>query len=116
MGVPDKNYRKRPEGFKHVKAIVQVVDWDKKKINHEISYVPPESNIGNGMSIQFKGASIYNNSYYVVTNTELLCYDMRNWALETVFTHKTFNDLHAVLPTKDRLYILQYWFGDCSGF
>ena len=105
MGIPDKGIHKRQDGFRYNGAVFQVIDWSQKKIIKEVSYTSPPQNLGNGLSMQFKGASIYNNKYYIVTNTELLIYDLANLSLEKVITLPSFNDLHGVLLTTGCIYI-----------
>jgi len=105
MGVPVKKPDLKQEGKNFNKAVIQIIDWDKKTIVDEISYKSPPENLGPGLSMQFKGASIFKGKYFVVTNTEILRYQLSNWELETVISHPTFNDLHGVLPFKNLLYV-----------
>ena len=106
MGIPAKNYRKLKEGFRYDGAVIHVIDWKRKRVIKEITYKSPPEHLGRGMSMQFKGASIYNGEkYYVVTNTEVLCYDICGWKLVDVYSQRDFNDLHSVLRVKDKIYV-----------
>ena len=105
MGIPAQDVHKRQEGFRYNGAVIQVIDWSRKRIVKEISYNSPQENKGNGLSLQFKGASIFNNKYYVVTNTEVLIYGLEDLTLEKVITLPSFNDLHGVLPSADCIYV-----------
>jgi len=105
MGIPAKNYRTAKEGFRYNGAVIQIIDWEKKKIVKEISYTSPPEHLGEGLSMQFKGATIFKDKYYVVTNTEILAYDLATWALERVASDRTFNDLHGIMVTNDFLYL-----------
>ena len=105
MGIPAKDIKKREEGFRYVKAVIQIIDWCDKKVIKEINYTSPLENLGGGLSQMFKGAAIHNNYCYVVSNTEVLRYDLSNWELTSLYTDKSFNDLHGVLPTGDGVYV-----------
>ena len=105
MGIPARDVHKKKEGFRFNGAVVQILDWKQKKVVKEITYTSPPEHLGDGLSMQFKGATVYNNKYFVVTNTELLIYDLENWILEDVISHPTFNDLHGVMPNEHKIYI-----------
>lgn len=105
MGIPAKDFEKKEEGFRFDGAVIQIIDWPQKKIIKEIVYTPPSEHLENGLSVQFKGAAIFENQYFVVTNTELIIYNMSNWTIEKVISHPSFNDLHGVLPLRDKIYI-----------
>lgn len=105
MGFPKSDFNKHEEGFRFDGAVIQVIDWEKKSVVREIKFTSPEENIGNGLSRQFKGASIYNGNYFVVTNTEVLIYEMQDWQVKKVITHPLFNDLHGVLATQDHIHV-----------
>ncbi|MBW1923269.1 MAG: hypothetical protein JRJ35_07320 [Deltaproteobacteria bacterium] len=105
MGIPASNYRTAKEGFRYSGAIIQIIDWERKKIVKEISYTSPPEHLGEGLSMQFKGATIFNDEYYVVTNTEIIEYDLATWTLERVASDKTFNDLHGLMVTDDSIYL-----------
>jgi hypothetical protein len=105
MGTAARDYSKRKEGFRYDGAVIQVINWNKKKIVKEITYKPPSENIGDGLSLQFKGATIYLDKYYVVTNTETLRYNLSSWELEEVHSLPSFNDLHGVLIADGLIYV-----------
>jgi len=105
MGIPKKNVNKYKEGFRFNRAIIQELDWDSKNVINEVYYFPPLDNIGRGLSIQFKGGSIYKNNLYIVTNTEVLIYNLLTWELKRVFSYPSFNDLHAVLYKNGKIYV-----------
>ena len=106
MGIPKKDIKEMSEGFRFEKAIIQIIDWGKKKVIKEIQYRPPNDHFGQGLSIQFKGAYLHGDYYYVVTNTEVLCYSLSSWHLEDVISLPCFNDLHGVMRTGELLYIV----------
>lgn len=105
MGIPCKNFESKKEGHKYDKAIIQVLDWNNKDILKEVFYVSPKENLGEGLSMQFKGATIKYGKLYVVTNTEVLIYDISTWKLLAVFSEPSFNDLHYVLPKDGLIYV-----------
>jgi hypothetical protein len=105
MGIPNKRVDKTKEGFRFGKAVIQIIDWHKKKIIKELTYQSPPEHLARGLSMQFKGAAIDRDQYYVVTNTELLIYDMNTWKLENVISNCSFNDLHGVLPMNNYIYL-----------
>jgi len=105
MGIPCKDFESKQEGHKYDQAIIQVLDWNSKKVEQEVSYISPDKNLGDGLSLQFKGATVSQGKLYVVTNTEVLIYDRDTWRLLSVFSDPTFNDLHGVLPWKNNLYV-----------
>lgn len=105
MGIPHKNIDQLKEGSRFIKAVIQIIDWDGKKVIKEMAYDPPAEHLGEGISRMFKGAFLFKNRYYVVTNTELLEYNLDNWHLENVITHPSFNDLHAVFVDNNYIYI-----------
>lgn len=106
MGIPKHNVQKINEGFRFQKAVIQIIDWKRKKVLKEIEYAPPKEHLGKDLSIQFKGAYIYGIFYYVVTNTEVLCYNLNTWILEDIISLPCFNDLHGVMRKDDLLYIV----------
>lgn len=105
MGIPAKDVKRRQEGFKYAKAVMQVLDWDSKKIIREISHKSSSENLGAGLSQMFKGAMVDEGQCYVVSNTEVLRYDLNNWELTGLFTDESFNDLHGVLKTDAGVYV-----------
>lgn len=105
MGIPHKNIDTLEEGRRFIKAIILVIDWKRKKVIKEIAYEPPPENLGPGISRMFKGACIFKDRYYVVTNTELLGYDLNNWKLQQVVSHPSFNDLHGVFVDDNYTYL-----------
>jgi len=105
MGIPHKNIDNLEEGRRFIKAIILVIDWKRKKVIKEIAYEPPPGHLGAGISRMFKGACIFKNRYYVVTNTELLEYDLNNWRLQRVVSHPSFNDLHGVFVDANYTYL-----------
>lgn len=71
------------------------LDWDSGVVTQKIRYTSPEEYLN--PSMMFKGAQIYGNKLNVVSNTELVTYDIENWNVERVFSDSTFNDLHGVM-------------------
>jgi len=105
MGIPVEDYDRRPYGARFNKAIIQVIDWDNKTVLEEIEHIPSKENLGADVSTMFKGAMVKGDYYWVVTNTEVLKYNWKTWELEDIYSDKTFNDLHAVLPLDDHIMI-----------
>ena len=105
MGIPKKNIQNLKEGFRFKDALVQIIDWQSKNVIKQISYFPPVNHLPKGLSIQFKGAYKYKYDFFVVTNTEVLIYDLLTWELKKVFSYPSFNDLHAVLYKDGKIYV-----------
>ena len=105
LGIPDRHFKDRSEGFRYSGAVLQLIDWDKKIVTKQTDYVSPKPNLGEGLSMMFKGAQLLDRYLYVVTNTELLQYDIDEFCLLSVLTHTSFNDLHAVLVNRTGTYI-----------
>jgi len=105
LGVPDKNFKDKAEGFRYSGAVIQLIDWDRKKVLRQVEYVSPKENLGEGLSMMFKGAQVVDDQLYVVTNTEVLKYDLSNFRLIDVLTHSSFNDLHAILVNENGTYV-----------
>ncbi len=106
MGIPKQNVKQLNEGFRFEKAVIQLIDWNRKKVVKEIEYSSPEKHVGKNLSIQFKGSCLHGEDYFVVTNTEILRYDLNSWCLEDVISLKSFNDLHGVIRSGNCLYIV----------
>lgn len=105
LGIPDKHFKDKTEGFRYQGAILQLIDWNKKKIVRQVEYVSPKENLGEGLSMMFKGAYLSGDRLFVVTNTEVLQYRYSDFSLLSVITHESFNDLHAVIVNDAGLYV-----------
>lgn len=105
MGIPLKDFHKKDEGFRYNGAIIQIVDWDNKSLVKQIGYKSPKENLDNGLSMMFKGAYLAEDKVFVVTNTEVLQYDLPKWDIAQVHTHTSFNDLHAVFIDNGYIYV-----------
>jgi len=105
MGVPYKDVHKKNEGFRYNGAVVQFINWENKQVDNEIKYLSPVENIGMGLSMMFKGAYRSGEDLWIVTNTEVLQYEMTNNKLVSVFSDPSFNDLHGVYVNNEEIYI-----------
>lgn len=104
MGIPRKD-NKEGEGHRYGKAVLQIIDWETKTLKNEITYEPPDMHVGIGLSRQYKGGCLYRGRFYVVTNTEVLVYDTKDWSLQEVVSLQSFNDLHGVHVDDDHVYV-----------
>jgi hypothetical protein len=104
MGIPRKD-NKEGEGHRYGKAVIQIIDWETKGLKQEITYEPPDMHVGAGLSRQYKGGCIYRDRFYVVTNTEVLVYDISDWSLKMVMSLSSFNDLHGVHVDDNHVYV-----------
>ncbi len=105
MGIPASDFHKKDEGFRYNGAVIQQIDWDKKSLINEISYQSPAENLGQDLSMMFKGAYVSADELWVVSNTELLKYELSSGKLQQVYTDNSFNDLHGVYVDKGQIYV-----------
>lgn len=83
--------------------IIQL-DWDSLSITNTIKYKsPPEVR---NPSMMFKGGEIDRHNLNIVTNSELLVYDLRTWNIASRISLPSFNDLHGVMTIKDKFWIV----------
>lgn len=105
MGIPVKNYDSTGYGRRYHRAILQIIDWERRVILQEIEYVPERADRWPDVSVLFKGAILHGDECWVVTNTEIVVYDSTSWKIRKIMTHPTFNDLHGVAPFDDGYYV-----------
>ena len=105
MGIPARDCHKRKEGHRFEKAVIQLIDWNKKKVKCEIEYTSPKEHLKDGLSMQFKGGFLVQDTLFVVTNTEVLQWDINTWKILKVYSDPTFNDLHAVFYKDNKIYV-----------
>jgi hypothetical protein len=105
MGVPVKDIDKAESGYGYQGAETILLDWDKKISSTILTYESPAENLGKGLSMMFKGAFVENGMLYIVTNTEVLKFDLNKKEILDVLTSNTFNDLHGVFVKENAIYV-----------
>ncbi len=105
MGNPVRHYDPNSYGGRYDRAIIQIIDFDSRTVEQEIEYKPEDPKRWPNVGLMFKGAYLYEDECWVVTNNEVVVYDRNNWTLKKVSTHPTFNDLHGVLPTAEGYFV-----------
>jgi len=97
--------KERNENFiRFSEGIILIIDWNEGRVTHEISYVSPQD-IRNP-SMMFKCGEVYNNNLNVVTNSEIVTYDIATWEIRHRITHPSFNDLHAVMEESGTYWVV----------
>ena len=105
MGVPVKDIDRAESGYCYQGAEAILLDWGQKSSSKILTYESPAENLGKGLSMMFKGAFVEAGIVYIVTNTEVLKFDLNKKVILDVLTSKTFNDLHGVLTKGNAIYV-----------
>ncbi|MCK9295296.1 MAG: hypothetical protein M0P70_09450 [Desulfobulbaceae bacterium] len=82
---------------------ILLIDWDSKQVEQEITYESP--NEIRNPSMMFKGGEIHDGFLNVVTNSEMVTYNLSTWQIERHITHPSFNDLHGVFEEEGRFWL-----------
>ena len=85
-------------------AELLILDWDTKSVIKKINHISEPEALN--PSLMFKGSEISEGIARVVTNTEIVEYDLKTYEKINVITDKTFNDLHAVSKIGDEIYLV----------
>ena len=97
---PATALRKGHQGFQ--KALILALNEDGAYIRTAVEYQsPPEVCPIQDGAILFKSATLKDRTLYVCTETEILIYEIPDFALVNYISLPIFNDLHHVTPTED---------------
>jgi len=105
LGYPKKEHLNMDEWGKYKAGALQIIDWETGQLIKGITYVSPPGMIARDGSIQFKAGTLYNEAFFVPTNTEILVYDLPDLKLKKKYSHQSFNDVHHVTVINDLIYI-----------
>ena len=109
-GIPIKNARsvqeKNKENFlRFERGEILIIDWDLKKPKFStVSYVSPPGQ--RNPAVMFKGGEIKDGKLNVVTNSEIIIYDIKTWDILKTITHCHFNDLHGVMEKDNHFWLV----------
>lgn len=81
-----------------------LLNWDTLKIEKTIQYESPRQVLN--PSMMFKFGEIDKNFLNIVTNTELVVYDLNDWTIIKRVSFPSFNDLHSVMKNSDSYFIV----------
>lgn len=97
--------KKKDENFiRFNTAELLILDWDTKKVVKKINHISEPDALN--PSLMFKGCEVDETHIRVVTNTEIVEYDIKTFDKTNVISDKTFNDLHAVKKIGDEIYVV----------
>jgi len=98
----------QPEWFQFECGIILKINLDDNKLIQQVEYTSPSSVLpSENASILFKSATIYGNSLYCCTQTEIVVFNLVDLNIKAVHSLPCFNDLHHVLPiSKDSIYVV----------
>jgi len=85
-------------------AELLILDWNSKSVVKKINHVSEPEALN--PSLMFKGCEVSEGVARVVTNTEIVEYDLNTYEKINVITDKTFNDLHAIMKHDNKYYIV----------
>jgi len=105
MGVYHKTDPRFQSGWAYYGAVLQIIDWEKKKVIKEVSYQSPPEHLGGTGQLLFTGADIVGDKVYVCTKTEVIRYNALTWEPEFVISYPFFNDLHSVICKDNQLIV-----------
>lgn len=107
MSIPKPGITTEDEGTMFDRSRLEVLDWEQKTCVSAVEYRSPPEHLGPGCSQRFTGGCAHGGKWYQTTATEIVIYDpAKNWEIEAVISHPSFNDLHGLAVTKEEIILV----------
>ena len=106
-GIYKKSAAVEEVGRRFDAGYLQIVDWNKRKIEREMIYRSPADCIGDGFGTVFKAGDIDGEGLIILpTSTEVLLLSMEGWQIVRRLSNPGFNDIHHAKKVGDKIYVV----------
>lgn len=92
----------KTEAEQYAAGLILELDLDSGAVRQCVEHKTDQTFMALDGSILFKSGTLTEEKLYVCTQTEVLVYNRQTWKLERLLSHRSFNDLHHVLPISER--------------
>jgi len=105
LGIPHRGIVREGSDRAYAHGAIAIIDWKSKKLVRYEEYAPPASRRHPDASVVLTFGSFHGDHFYTCAPTEVLRVSFPQLRLESILSHPTFNDLHHVAVTDDRLLV-----------
>ena len=106
MSMPKPDLTTEAEWHLFDRARIEILDWERKECIKSVDYITSPEHLGEGCSMKFTGGCLYRGQWFQAAGTELVIFNLPDWSVDRVISHRSFNDLHGVTviesPTPSR--------------